>query len=199
MLTFYDSVPEIYIPVQLLTAKVVFKTEVSSSLFDHLSAFPHCWSDAVQQLDICIFFYTACCSSVIAAVQKACSGMHWIPHGMTFFFFFFYLRAGSVLEDSASPDWGYQRFKTEAFDNVRASPFIASAVLADFECYSYSWKPDIVLRLCWSWCCVGRIKCQAGAPLSLDGEISTHIQSVTELGGTSVCRLNPWPGFVADH
>lgn len=24
--------------------------------------------------------------------------------------------------------------------------------------------------------CVGRIKCQAGAPLSLDGEISKHIQ-----------------------
>lgn len=186
-----------YIQAQLLTAKVVFQTEVSSSLFDRLPAFPRCWSDAVQRLNIRIFFYTAWCSSVIAAVQKACSCMHWIPHGMTFYFF--YLHAGSVLGDSASPDWGYQRFKAEAFDNARASPFIASAVFADFECYSYSWKPNIVLHLCWSRCCVGRIKCQAGAPLSLDGEISKHIQSVTELGGTSVCRLNPWPGFVADH
>lgn len=77
-----------YIQEHLFTAKVVFQTEFSSSLFDHLSAFPHCWSDAMQQLDIRIFFYTARCSSVIAAVQKACSCMHWIPHGMTFFFFF---------------------------------------------------------------------------------------------------------------
>lgn len=56
----------------LLAAKVVCQIEVSSSLFDHLPAFPA----AVQQLDICIFFYTARCSSVIAAVQKACSCVH---------------------------------------------------------------------------------------------------------------------------
>lgn len=65
-----------------LAAKVMFPAEVSSSLFAHLSAFAQCWSNAVQQLHIYIFFYTVWCSSVIAAVRKACSCMHWIPHGV---------------------------------------------------------------------------------------------------------------------
>lgn len=56
----------------LLAAKVVRQIEVSSSLFDHLPAF----SAAAQQPDVCVCFYTGRCSSVIAAVQKACSRVH---------------------------------------------------------------------------------------------------------------------------